>query len=686
MPETNDSPLDEGDFLKDKYWDKDEFRVAAEKTARRRQRADEDRALPTKPSEQISLYLARIERIVKKWPTTFRDRLYPKLLSRPKDITDEYLKNVLFGEFVEQQGYTANQLAHPEQGPTLKATLRQQFEHRYTNDTPLGDWRVPDQLRSERVRMAIRDQETSLNQWFDYLTGPQAEHYPAAFRYWAMAEAVKLGPYDYGRKSFNQRESGTVTRFPELDQQALALIFDEVEKHRTDQPSLLELTDPQAQEFKKRLQTENFGKLYSWALEYVNSLRLPEERLAITSGQWRKFAKGSDPKALAAALQGFNTGWCIAGEGTAASYLEKYDVWTFFSDDEANQLKIPRATIVTDGQTISEVRGIINRKDAKQHLDSYITPVVEAKLAELAGGDAWQTTMADMRHLATLKLKSLRGELLDRVDLIFLYEVDRPIRSSGYDRDPRVDELRGGRDPEADMLTVFDCTPEQIAHAPEAITADTKAYVGPLVQTDADGRIVPIFDLLQRSVIEHVYTQPFPEGRIQRERRSYGGQTGEELVAELAEERTRRKTTEGLRPLTFPAWAESMHTNPQFEALRQKEATTDDFVRLTVGDLGLDNVTFDEIKSRALQLGLELCPSDLAAHIMMDWSVRDEPPGTWFYVASEPVPDSDGKLNVFCCHSREDELRLNGDYAGPSSRWASWRPFLFRLPASPAGR
>jgi len=63
-----------------------------------------------------------------------------------------------------------------------------------------------------------------------------------------------------------------------------------------------------------------------------------------------------------------------------------------------------------------------------------------------------------------IEKKTVRGEQLTKDDLAFLYELDAPIEGFGYQKDPRIEELREERDPEEDMPVVFECTKDRIAH------------------------------------------------------------------------------------------------------------------------------------------------------------------------------------------------------------------------------
>jgi hypothetical protein len=210
---------------------------------------------------------------------------------------------------------------------------------------------------------------------------------------------------------------------------------------------------------KKDYKSENFRDLYGFALDYVKRLVLPKERLPIIKGEWRVFKKGSDPKELVRAIQNFPTGWCIAGEGTAASYLSHSDIYIYFSEDANGNPTIPRAAIVYNPelQRITEVRGIAE----SQNLDPYIHPVVEEKLREIPQGIEWMETMQDQKKLAEIYLKHLNNQELTQEELRFIYEIDREIKIFGYERDPRIEEILRSRNKRKDLSIIFNCQEDE---------------------------------------------------------------------------------------------------------------------------------------------------------------------------------------------------------------------------------
>ncbi|HMO78469.1 MAG TPA: PcfJ domain-containing protein, partial [Candidatus Paceibacterota bacterium] len=88
-----------------------------------------------------------------------------------------------------------------------------------------------------------------------------------------------------------------------------------------------------------------------------------------------------------------------------------------------------------------------------------------------------------LRHLLNLKDKQTKGEVFTKDDLVFLYELNEPIKGFDTDdREPLIDKIRKDRNVKEDMLVIFSDTeepirPDQIAHVQSDITENIKAYV-----------------------------------------------------------------------------------------------------------------------------------------------------------------------------------------------------------------
>lgn len=666
--------MENPNFLKQKYWPKEEFRKATDMTAKRAEKRTGEK-VPQKPEARIENYLKRFQEIFDREDPADREHgigalkrlLYSRYTIKPENISDDYIKGVIFGNFAELKGYERDDLKNEEIRKQIKAQFKKEIGQDFER------YSVPDEEKEKVREMAVKDQKTRLGVWLDYLTSPEAKNISTVFRYWAFAEMLKLGDYDRSRQVYNERTKTTVANFPELDQQALAMVFDETRRKLASEPQAIQLEDKDKQkEFKKLLKNENFGQLYAFMLEHVNSLRLPTERLIITDGEWKLFPKGSSAKELAEPLQGFNTKWCIAGEGTAEGYLTHSDMWIYFSQDDDKKNKIPRACIVDSKELgITEVRGIISNGEAKQHLDDYIAPIVDEKLGELPGGERWRDNMRGMKKLARLHLKHLSKESLNKEDLIFIYEIDQPIQATGYGRDPRIEEIRKSRNPKEDAPVVFECRPEEIAYRPDDINKNAKAYIGELKQG--------IFNLIKKYHIERVYTS-FPEGKITRFEADLGGESEKEII-DVLEERENLSETDRDK-IYVSDYAKQIIRNKDFYMLKNKERAS--FVKLKVAGLGFSSgATIQQIYDRAEELGLELCPPESGPKIRLHYEEifkREQPMGEFFVIATKQISGFDGRPLVFAVgRYGGGGSWLDGRWARPEHRWDSGGEFVFRL-------
>ncbi|MBI1754870.1 hypothetical protein HYR65_01130 [Candidatus Azambacteria bacterium] len=162
--------------------------------------------------------------------------------------------------------------------------------------------------------------------------------------------------------------------------------------------------------------------------------------------------------------------------------------------------------------------------DSQQNLEPNMVDILDEKLKEFGGeADAYRKKSEDMRMLTALEKKRENEEAFTKDDLILLYEINGTIEGFGYQKDPRIAELRQGRNAEEDMLVIFECARDEIAHVPSQIQSNTKAYVGQLEPG--------IFRRLPEN-LEHVYTS-FPDKKIRRENVEIGGKSAEQLISEM---------------------------------------------------------------------------------------------------------------------------------------------------------
>lgn len=612
--------MENPDFLKQKYSLHNSPEV--ESAARRAEERTGEK-VPERAADRIQNYLDRFSEIIERKDPDKRERgvevlkkvLYDKFVIKPEEIPEGYFEN----------------------------------QRRIAREQGHGDIEITEEARNQLTEVIVTDQKSSLDTWIDYLSSKDAT-YPDWLKYYAFRSIVGLGEYDKEKKQFTKRSKGTTKPFPDLNREALAYVLDAIEKkHRGEKPNPAMLEVENKEKFEKLFQGENFAKLYAWAIEKVTPAS--KEALTGTNGKWIKYEQNSDHMPLVESLQGHGTGWCTAGESTAETQLTGGDFYVYYSLDEKGKPTIPRAAIRMQGGQIAEVRGVA----AEQNLDPYINDVVKQKLAEFPDGKVYEKKVGDMKLLTSVENKTKKGETLTKDDLIFLYEINDPIEGFGYQRDPRIAELREQRSSKEDMPIVFECTEEQIAHNPNEINENTKAYVGKLEPG--------IFQKLPEN-LEHIYTS-FPEKKIRRETIEIGGKTAEQLLNEL--EQAGIKITNRAR---------SMILSRDFAVSKNAEAAT--LIRLTVSDLGfMRNVTTDQIYRRAEELGLELCPADAGLHYRLQY--RNQPMNEWISVGMKQIIDSGGNPFVFRLERSEDGLWLRNYWAGPGYEWDPDDEFVFRF-------
>lgn len=612
--------IENPDFLKEKYnlHTSEEVEAASTRTEIRT-----SERVPQDPASRIQNYLERFTGILERDDPERRDRgieaikqiLHDKFVIKPEEIPEGYFEN----------------------------------QRRIAREQGHGDVDIPDEVRQQLTEVVITDQETTLDNWVDYLASKDAT-YPDWLKYYAIRSVVGMGSYDKEKHQFSKRSKGTTKPFPDLNREALAYVLDAIEKNNTDQGfDLAILAEEDRAQFEKLLTGENFSKLYAFAIEKVTPAS--PEQLTSTAGQWIKYDQGSDHTPLVQSLQGHGTGWCTAGESTAQAQLENGDFYVFYSLDDKGQPIIPRAAIRMQEGKIAEVRGVA----AEQNLDPTIAPVVEAKLKEFPDGQEYEKKTADMKTLTAIEQATKTEQPLTSAQLRFLYEIDSPIEGFGYQRDPRIAELRSTRNPQEDMPTVFECSPEQIAHSTKDITAATKAYVGPLVPG--------IFKMLPES-IEHIYTS-FPENPIRQDMVEIGITTKEELLRQLKE-----------KNINISDYAKDMLDSRDFTTNKETKATN--LVRLTVESLGFPRgATTNEIYRKAEELGLELCPAEVGPQYRLKYA--NQPMNEWVSIGMKQIADRGGTPDVFHLGRHGDGLWLRRDFARPGSRWSPGYEFAFRL-------
>ncbi|RWZ78123.1 MAG: hypothetical protein EOT04_02840 [Candidatus Chaera renei] len=320
-----------------------------------------------------------------------------------------------------------------------------ELQRRIAREQGHGDIEITSEMRRLMTEAVQADQRAGLGKWVEYLGGEDGG-YPDWFKHYTWTSITKLGTYDKDKQEFQKRSRGTTAPYPELNREALAYVYDVLNKARVQG----EKVDGGANDEKlqKLLKSANFGKLYAHAVLEVTP-DSPELRKD-TRGSWTKFNQTDDPRTarrLAGSLQGHGTGWCTAGESTASIQLQGGDFYVYYTRDEDGKDTVPRVAIRMQDGKVAEVRGV----NAAQELEPEMADITAEQLKKLPGGEEYIRKAEYMKRLTAIekKIAANPNAELTSEELRFLYELDHEIEGFGYEEDPRIGEirtLRGDRD------------------------------------------------------------------------------------------------------------------------------------------------------------------------------------------------------------------------------------------------
>jgi hypothetical protein len=316
-----------------------------------------------------------------------------------------------------------------------------ELQRRIAREQGHGDVQITSEMRKQMTEAVQVDQRVGLGKWVEYLGGDDGG-YPDWFKTYTWTSVTKLGTYDKDKSEFQKRSRGTTAPYPELNREALAYVYDVLNKSRVQGEQVNGgANDAQLQ---KLLKSGNFGKLYAHAVLEVTP-DSPELRNEIR-GSWTKFNQTDDPRTarrLSGSLQGHGTGWCTAGESTATMQLRGGDFFVYYTRDEDGKDTVPRVAIRMEQGEVAEVRGV----NAAQELEHEMADITAERLKDLPGGEEYIRKAQDMKRLTAIEKKTTSNPdaELTSDELRFLYELDHEIQGFGYETDPRIGEIRAMR-------------------------------------------------------------------------------------------------------------------------------------------------------------------------------------------------------------------------------------------------
>ncbi|MDO8511976.1 MAG: hypothetical protein Q7S57_01780 [bacterium] len=153
-------------FLKEKFdlGNSDEVESTADRTEKRT-----DEKLSQKPEIRIQNYLDRFKEIIEREDPDNRERgmqalktvLHKKFVIKKEDIPEVYFEN----------------------------------QRRLVRERGHGDVEITPEIRQQHAEVIIADQQSTLDNWVDYLSSKDAT-YPDWLKYYAFRSVLALGDYD----------------------------------------------------------------------------------------------------------------------------------------------------------------------------------------------------------------------------------------------------------------------------------------------------------------------------------------------------------------------------------------------------------------------------------------------------------------------------------------------------------
>lgn len=339
-----------------------------------------------------------------------------------------------------------------------------ELQKRIAKERGYGDIDVTEEMKEKMLEEIQNEQKTSLNSWINYLTNKDAM-YPMWFKYYAFQGMIKLGKFDKEKGEFTKRTSSTVTPFIEINPEILGQMYNILSKTINKE----ELTEQEEQALSNG---ESFKKLYKYFL--VGNYKENENKEE-TKGVWIKYEQGDNYKELWQSLQGKNTGWCTAGEEMCRRQIKSGDFYVYYTYDKKGKPTNPRIAIRMNGKNIiGEIRGI----DPDQNLEAEMLPILKEKLQEFPDKDKYLKKEHDMSLLTKIDNKIQNKEELTKEEIKFLYEIDYEIEGFGWQKDPRIEQIREKRNYKEDLLKYLKMPRELIAFSIDEINSKTKlAYI-----------------------------------------------------------------------------------------------------------------------------------------------------------------------------------------------------------------
>ncbi len=383
-----------------------------------------------KKRERLLKYFERLEKLHNKVSKTksvngeklLKSFYYDLYVIKPENIPDTYFQNQV--RLARERGY--------------------------------GNIELTEEDKMRKTEEVIDDQKKTLDKWIEYfLYDEESKSYEMWEKYWVFQGLQTLGKYDKETGKFSKRDKTTVYPFPPVEREYIFTTLKLMEDFLKDKKS--------EEDIKQALSTGNFKLLYEYVIK--QSFLKGEHQSNSDDGKWIKYEQGSDYNILRDSLQGYYTGWCTAaGENFAKSQLTGGDFYVYYSLDKNGEAKVPRIAIRMDGKyEIGEIRGIADN----QNMEPEMMPILEEKLKEFPDKDKYLKKEHDMKLLTLIDKKVNNNIELTLDELKFLYELNNKIEGFGYEKDPRIEEIKSKRNKRRDYSLIFNVKEEEVALSQE---------------------------------------------------------------------------------------------------------------------------------------------------------------------------------------------------------------------------
>ena len=297
--------------------------------------------------------------------------------------------------------------------------------------------------------------EIDLNTWVDFLA---RENYTFGieFNYIVIRSLKNMGAYDKTKNEYKKRSSKTISPYPELNEEALGLVFEEFQK---------DFSNDQSNPNYLLVRNAQFEKLYGKIIGELEVQKLNSvENKKLIEGRWVDYKEGQHIE-LKESLKGKSTGWCTATGRFARDQLsDGGEMLVYYTLDSKGEYVNPRVAIRIEGGEIEEIRGILSDQD----LEPELVEIMDQKAKNYKGYYEYSKKTRNTRMIAQINEKVSANEdplgiNLNKDEVNFVYGIDGNTEGFGHHGGfSELWKIRNGRDIKSDFASAYGYNLDQI--------------------------------------------------------------------------------------------------------------------------------------------------------------------------------------------------------------------------------